>query len=564
MKNDPFVSAVKASGALPADEIDKILNFNKQDAYALLTHLIHSGLVPQRAALEQWASGLGVAAVDLAQSIFQPHVVARLPRDFAAKNRIVLMYEMAGVATAAMADPANAEVVRQAEKLAATKISPVFASMEEIDEAIELQYHTEQELTTSASKLNPELLQYKKDFNLDELARLGGVKGITQYARLLLILAVKERASDIHIEPRAGMVVVRFRIDGVLKEMAKLSMDIMPPLFSHLKVLGRMDITESRKPQDGRLSIDLGARSLSFRLSTIPTVYGEKMVLRKLGDIQKTNVPVLENLYLSRRTYDRVKGLISSPSGAFFVTGPTGSGKTTTLFAALQTLNTPEVNIVTVEDPVEYMLPGVSQVQVNHNIGLNFATALRSFLRQDPDVMLIGEIRDLETARIATEAALTGHLVLASMHTNDAIQAVTRLVDIGVEPFLVGPSLIGVMSQRLVRKLCEKCKVRRPLTAEEGRKYFFDAEGKQVDVFNKKGCPACYHTGYHGRLGIHEMVLVTERMRQMISASAPLSQIKEVALEAGYEPMAYDGIKKVLMGLTTFEEVESATFFEGM
>ncbi|NGZ29574.1 MAG: type II/IV secretion system protein, partial [Magnetococcales bacterium] len=387
------------------------------------------------------------------------------------------------------------------------------------------------------------------------LEKLAGSQAMVDLTRSVLLLAAKEGASDIHVEPTETHGTLRFRIDGMLQERGRLTKEVLIPFTSRLKALSTMDITELRRPQDGRLRLELTNRSLDFRVSTVPAVHGEKVVLRLLSQINMREVPDLEDLNFSKSIYDQIRELILSPNGVFFITGPTGSGKSTTLFAAIKAINQPSVNIMTVEDPVEYRLPGINQVQVNPAIGMNFATTLRSFLRQDPDVILIGEIRDLETAKIATEAALTGHLVLSSLHTNNALQAVTRLIEIGVEPFLVGPSLIGIMAQRLVRRICENCKESyQPDREIMDRLFHWD--GKQEVLFYRgKGCPQCKNTGFSGRMAIHEMVTVSDEIRRLVIERGSAQQIYEAANRVGYKSMRYDGIKKVLRGFTTVEEV---------
>lgn len=384
-------------------------------------------------------------------------------------------------------------------------------------------------------------------------------QAIVELAKGILILAVKERASDIHIEPGEDMVRVRFRIDGVLHERLKLDADILPPLVSRIKILASLDITEKRKPQDGRISLALPNKAIDYRLSTVPTIYGEKLVMRVLGQVKAKETPDLTDLSLSYVNLAYLKKVVESPNGVFFVTGPTGSGKTTTLYAVLKHLNKPGINIMTIEDPVEYRLNGINQVQVNHAINLDFSSALRSFLRQDPDVILVGEIRDAETAKIASQAALTGHLVLTTMHTNNALQAVTRLVEIGVEPFLVAPAIIGIMAQRLVRKICDNCKEAYALTPEQIEDLFVWDGKRAVSFYRGKGCEVCGHTGYSGRIAIHELFIMNDLIRRMVAKDASIIDIQEEARRSGFRTMRYDGIKKVLRGLTTFDEVNRVT-----
>lgn len=555
IRNQNFVDTIAQRQLLPGKELYRFQTADA-DHSQLLLHLIHNGFMKGPEACRLWADCLGeVAWIDLNETLFQPDIVTKLPQAKAREHSAVPIYQMGDHITVAMADPKNHEQQAALSKILGTPVSPAFALEENILDTIEIQYHSVDELEGLANRIDSDTMPLRKTISKDKLDELAGEKSVVEFSRSLLLLAVKEDASDIHIEPFEEYVLIRFRIDGILHERLRLAVEIWPPLLSRIKILAAMDITERRRPQDGRISLALANRSIAFRVSSVPTVYGEKVVLRLLGQIQKRNIPHLENLYLSQRAYQWANQLLNTPSGAFFITGPTGCGKTTTLFSALQRINTPEKNIMTIEDPVEYRLRGISQIQVNAEIGVTFAKVLRSLLRQDPDVILIGEIRDLETAKIATEAALTGHLVFATLHTTDAIQAVTRLVEIGVEPFLVGPSLIGIMSQRLARKLCMVC--REPYQpGKELMDDLFTWDGKEeVTFFRAKGCPRCKFTGYSSRLPLHEMVLVDEPLRKLVMANAPLNEIRNAANANGYQTMRYDGVKKVLRGLTSLEEV---------
>ncbi|MBF0293370.1 MAG: type II/IV secretion system protein [Nitrospinae bacterium] len=558
-ENKPFLDEVIKRNLLPEKEVMRIIMAHR-DHYQVLLHVIHNGLMRQSEACRLWADSLGVALMDLNETLFQPEVVERMSKKFARENIVAPIYQLGDRVTVAMADATNKSIIEDVEKHLKAKISVVFSMAEDILDAIEIQFIDKKVLEDISGKFDVSMIPINREIGKAELEKLAGDNSIIELGRSLMLLAIKDSASDIHIEPMENNILIRFRIDGVLSERLRLSLDLMAPLVSRIKILSGMDITERRRPQDGRLTMELANRSISFRVSTAPTIHGEKTVLRLLGQIQKRNIPQIEELYFSKEIYDWIKQLIKAPSGAFFITGPTGSGKTTTLFSALQRVNTPELNIMTIEDPVEYRLEGANQVQVNPSVGLTFSTALRAFLRQDPDIMLIGEIRDIETAKIATEAALTGHLVFSTLHTNDAIQAVTRLVEIGVEPFLVGPSLIGVMSQRLVRRICDSCKESYALPKEEVERLFICDAATEVKMWRGKGCAKCRFTGYSGRLGIHEMILVDDELRKLIIANAPLPEIKKAAVKTGYKTMRYDGLKKALRGLTTLEEVEEATF----
>ncbi len=555
--NTAFVRAVAGRGTLTEDELHDVLG-HTDDAARLLRYVIRQERIPKEEAVRLWADGFGVAYVDLEQTLFQPEVVQRLPRSVAERHRMVPIYEVGSAVTLAMANPADQKAVAAARDAMGSAVSPVCALPELVDRAIEVEYHSFGELAAlkKEAALAVSLSASDRPLAVEDLERLSGQNVVVKLVETLLLLALKERASDIHLEPHEGAVVVRFRVDGQLLERTRLSLDVYPRVLSRVKILSGMNIAERRRPQDGRISLSIGSGSLDFRVSVVPSIHGEKVALRVLGQLQLREVSTLDELGLSSVIRSRVRDVIASPNGVFFVTGPTGSGKTTTMFSVLREINRPGVNIMTVEEPVEYRLPGVTQVPVDRSVGMGFAEVLRAFLRQDPDVMLIGEIRDLETARIATEAALTGHLVLATLHTNDAIQATTRLIEIGVEPFLVGPSIIGVMAQRLVRAICRECRVAYDPGDAVLDRLFEREPGMRPQFYNGAGCVACGHTGYRGRLAIHELVVVDAELRRLITAKAPINEVYAAAAVAGWMPLRYDGVKKVLRGLTTIDEVD--------
>ncbi len=374
---------------------------------------------------------------------------------------------------------------------------------------------------------------------------------IIRLINAILTEAIKNAASDIHIETFEKQLVVRFRIDGVLREIVKPKRALAPLLVSRIKVMSKLDIAEKRLPQDGRISLRVGGREVDIRVSTMPSVNGERIVLRLLD--KQAGRLMLEGLGMEHRDFEIMKELIHQPHGILLVTGPTGSGKTTSLYAALSEINTKSRNILTVEDPIEYNLPGIGQTQVNTKVDMTFARGLRAILRQDPDVVMIGEIRDLETAEIAVQASLTGHLVLSTLHTNSAVGAVTRLIDMGVEPFLISSSLIGIIAQRLVRVLCTDCR-----EAYTPDKEYCDFLGVDVDnpptVYRATGCKECNHLGYRGRVGIYEVVRVNEHLRDLIHKKAGEMELEHVARQAG-PSINQDGIAKILKGITSIEEV---------
>ncbi|MFH1139745.1 MAG: GspE/PulE family protein [Pseudomonadota bacterium] len=564
MKTNPrFLALVETKGYLSSLDSKNLLAKHHGDAFAVFLYLAEGGAAPAGELEKLWGDSLGYAYVDLDKTLFQQDVVQKLPLQVAQKHKMIPLYQLGPAVTLAMVDPADAQAAKEAEKHLGAAASPVFSMPRMIQDAIEIQYQTTTALTGFIAKIaESSLLRPSTEITAHQLKELAEDQSVVELTKGLMLLAVRERASDIHIEPEENRIRIRFRVDGVLQERMKIEKILHRPLVSRLKILADVDIIERRRPQDGRITLALSNKSLDFRFSTVPTIYGEKIVLRVLGQSQNRDAPDLADIDLSKSCLEKVRRVTSSPNGVFFVTGPTGSGKTTTLFSVLKHLNTPGINIMTVEDPVEYRLPGLNQVQVNPDIGLDFAKALRAFLRQDPNVILIGEIRDMETAKIASQAALTGHLVLATMHTNNALQAVTRLVEIGVEPFLVAPSIIGVMAQRLVRRLCDYCKERYILGQDEKEVFFRGNLTREVAFYRPRGCSKCDGLGYRGRLPIHEVFIMNDRIRSMVARGASILDIQEEARTSGFKTMRYDGLKKVLRGLTSLTEVERATAAE--
>ncbi len=464
------------------------------------------------------------------------------------------LYVIEGVLTAAFATPEEADTVKRLSQIVQLPVSPVFALPRDIEDAILIQYSNEKNLEETLSELSVSTVFDNPDLaDSDSLVKI--LDDIIYYA-------IRERATDIHIEPQEGQSRVRFRIDGLLREVLTFSRKLHRSFMSRIKILCNLNISESRFPQDGRFSMPVGTANANFRVSTIPAQYGEKAVIRILAMTGKKSMITLEKMMMSQTVLAPFRRLIQNPNGIIFVTGPTGSGKTTTLYSALHEINKPDTNISTIEDPIEIQLAGVTQTQVNSHIDLKFATVLRALLRQDPDVILVGEIRDLETAKIASEAALTGHIVFATLHTNTAAQAIVRLIEIGVEPYMVAPSIIGVLAQRLAARICENCKEPYYPTREVLKKYFREEGLTDVPFFRGRGCGSCRGTGYKGRVAFHELVLITEEIRTLITNRASVQQITTAAAKVGFKPLRYDGLKKVLLGLTTIEEIEANTSFE--
>jgi len=510
-----------------------------------------------------WGDRLGVAYIDLSKTLVQYRLLERLPEEFARANLILPIYEFGGAVTLVTPTPLDKSLIVQTESYFDSFVSTAFCFPDQIKDALEVGYQTEATLTKILDATKMTTVQAQEGaISVEELRKLSGEQAIVDFTRGLIVLAVKQRASDIHIEPGELNARVRFRIDGVLQDIFHLETPMIPPIVSRLKVLADCDIAERRMPQDGSIKMPLAERRLDLRFSSIPTIYGEKVVLRILGSRGFSSVPTMKQVGYSQTIMkDLIRGM-GNPSGIFLVTGPTGSGKTTSLYSMLHHLNKNTVNIITIEDPVEYRLMGLSQMQINIASGLTFAQSLRAALRQDPDIMLVGEIRDLETAQIATRAALTGHFVLSTLHTNGAVEAITRLLDLGVEPYLLAPSLIGIMSQRLVRRLCDNCKERYELSKDELDKYFEHDGHTDVYFCRPHGCDICNRIGYLGRLPIHELLVADDDIRALVSQSATLKEIRSWAEQHGLTSLRYDGIKKVLRELTTIEEIDRVTILD--
>ncbi len=494
-----------------------------------------------------------------------PELAKRVPINFAKQARLLPMEEADGGIRVAVADPLDTAGLDQVALLLGARLDPVVVPHQAILDAINGVYDRavdeHEKIMEGLETEDLESVAHELEEPTD-LLEADDEAPIIRLVNSLLFRAVKERASDIHINPEERDISVRYRIDGVLREVIRPPKRIQAALSSRIKIMGGLNIAEKRLPQDGRIRIKIAGKDVDIRLSTVPTAHGERVVMRLLD---KSNVLLsLGDIGFEPWQLKIMDGLITRSHGIILVTGPTGSGKTTTLYAGIAKINSPDLNILTIEDPVEIPMKGVGQVQVNPKIELTFASGLRSFLRQDPDVIMVGEIRDLETAEIAIQASLTGHLVLSTVHTNDAAGAITRLVDMGVQPFLVASSLVGVLAQRLVRVLCRECKKPYVPTAEElaqagiGERVLAQAGHPKV-LYKAVGCPACQKTGYQGRTGIYELMLVDDDIRQLILKNVDSNSIKKAAVNAGMLTLMDHGAYKVALGLTTAAEVLSVT-----
>ncbi len=500
---------------------------------------------------------------DLKPNEIDANLVSNLPINYAKSKEVIPLYKsedaLGTVLTVAVSDPFNPTITEDLQALTGFRVKSVVSTSMRIQDAINRVYER-----STAQIVGDIEGEFSEDLDLegpiDILEATEDDAPVIKFVNSLLFRAVKEKASDIHIEPFEKELVVRFRVDGVLYDIIRQPKRAHAAISSRVKVMGQLDIAEKRLPQDGRIKIKLAGKDVDIRLSTVPTTHGERVVMRIL---EQSGTPLeLSKLGFSPRSVEAIDKIIRKKYGIILVTGPTGSGKSTTLSSCLVVLNSPERNIMTVEDPVEYQIPGINQVQVNSKIGLTFASSLRAFLRQNPDVIMVGEIRDKETAEIAINASLTGHLVLSTLHTNDAPGAITRLADMGVEPFLVASSLLGVIAQRLIRRVCTKC--REEYTPSEYQlKEMGMREPPQGAVFYRaKGCPSCSNSGYSGRTVIHELLVVDDYIKSLIVKNVDAGILKKAAIERGMINLREDGIAKVLQGITTIDELFRATHAE--
>jgi len=482
-----------------------------------------------------------------------------IPEDLARQIQIVPVQKENNVLTISFVDPTDIIAIDNLKKMTKCDIKPTVTTKTDWTQAVDRFYHGErdefqevlQEASEAAEKIELTEVSEEAHEDLDKIMAQAGQAPVVKLVDMIIKQAVESKASDIHIEPFLRKTTLRYRIDGILYEITPPSVQLLPAMVSRIKIMSKLDIAEKRLPQDGGFTVKLANRQVDFRVSTVPTIYGEKVVIRIL-DRESVSLK-LEDLGFEPDELKWFREAINSPYGLVFITGPTGSGKTTTLYGALNEIRTPKKNIVTIEDPVEFKLDGINQVQAKPMIGLTFSSTLRAFMRQDPDIIMVGEVRDLDTAQICVRAALTGHLVLSTLHTNDAPGAVTRLVNIGVEPFLLNSSLILVVAQRLVRKLCA-CKEEYTFTQQ-----VYGLE-PGIKMFKPKGCDKCHNTGFRGRVAIYEIMKITDEVRELIAQGATTLTIKEAAQKGGMRTLRDSGLLKVRHGLTSLEEVLSVTF----
>ncbi|MDD3087790.1 MAG: GspE/PulE family protein [Candidatus Omnitrophica bacterium] len=555
---DKIIEILVKGGHLNNDQLNKALNIQREKGTPLRKVLVEEDMIPEEVLLSLLSEELYIPTLNLSKYKFPAEIIGLVPEHIARLYNLIPISRFGNTITVAVSDPLNIFALDDLKTLTGCNIDIVLSPDEEIMRSIESQYGSgskdmEQILDdasqqTQDDKSGVELVR-QEEIELSNALEESGKAPIVKLVDLMLNQALKKRASDIHIEPEQGCLRIRYRIDGALHDVFKIPKTKQNAILARLKIISNLDITENRIPQDGRFKVRFEGKEVDFRVSGLPTTFGQKFVLRALD---KGNLSIgLDKLGFSEQPERIFKEAISKPFGMILVTGPTGSGKSTTLYSVLNQMNTPEKNIITIEDPVEYQVEGITQIQVKPDIGLDFSSGLRSLLRQSPDVIMIGEIRDSETADIAIKAALTGQIVLSTLHTNDAISSITRLIDMGVEPFLVASSVVMLCAQRLARKLCLKC--RKPINIPEDFLKKIGFTEKAV-FYTAVGCKYCNNTGFYGRVAILEAVLINDAIREMIIEKKPLDMIKKYAQDQGMRTLRDDAFLKVRQEVTTLDE----------
>ena len=552
MAKQSKVDLLIKKGIITQEQVDAAKDETRKTGMPIEQALEKLGFISEVDISQAFADSLGMPFMDLSDYLIDSEVIKLVPEATAKKYKAVPLFKIGDSLTVAMEDPQDISALDEIRKKAKMgSIEPVLSTTGMIQTVIDQYYGAIGSAQELIAGLTKEKMQAKDSKSLAELATEAPV---IKLVNLIIVQAVKDKASDIHIEPGEESVLIRYRIDGILHEVQKIPKHLQSALASRIKVMAMMDIAETRVPQDGRIQLKIENKSLDLRVSSFPTVSGENIVMRILD---KTSVLLgLAELGFSDRELKDFDKLIRHPNGIVLVTGPTGSGKTSTLYAALSSINSMEKNIITIEDPVEYEIPLIRQTQVNPKAGLTFANGLRSILRQDPDIVMVGEIRDKETAEIAIQASLTGHLVFSTLHTNDAAGALTRLIDMGIEPFLISSSVIGILAQRLVRVICPKCKEKYAPSDQELASLKIS---QKISLYHGKGCMKCKDTGFSGRIGIFELLLINDEIKNMVSAKASANEIRKKAVSLGMRILFDDGLEKIKNGVTTAEEVLRVT-----
>jgi type IV pilus assembly protein PilB len=551
-----------ADGLLTQKQFGEVVDLQKKQGGRLLKLLLDRQFVTEQDMMVSMGRCLSTPPVSLAKMHVPQEVLDLIPKDMAQTYKMIAIARLGKKLYVAMADPLNVLALDELRRVRPNlQIIPLITTEKAVADFLNNANAPGGGIDAILKDVDVSEVELAKDkqeeINLDQLIESSEEGPVIKLVNLVLVQAIKDRASDIHIEPFEKQIRLRYRVDGVLYDSTAPPKALQPAITSRIKIMANLDIAERRLPQDGRFRIKLAGRDVDLRVSLLPTVHGEKIVMRVL-DKGSLN-PNLDGLGMDPADLAKFKQAIEAPHGMMLMTGPTGSGKTSTLYAVLTQLNTPDVNIITVEDPVEYQMLGINQVQVKPEIGLTFASGLRSILRQDPDIVMVGEIRDSETADIGVKAALTGHLVLSTLHTNDAPGAIARMVDMGIEPFLVSSSVLMVCAQRLIRKICPHCKEPEEVPADLRRRLSLTAEDDATTFFRGRGCSRCKETGYMGRSAILEVLLISEEMREQILHNTSAKAIRELALREGMRTLTMAGVAKARAGVTSLEEVLRVT-----
>ena len=544
------------AGKIQLAQLNRALETHRKTKRRLGEVLVSEGLITESEIADVLAQQLSLERVDLDKTFVQQDIARSIPKEVAQKYLAIPIYIRDDKLVVAMSDPLNMFAIDDICFITQKKIQPAVATKEQIERAIEI-YYSKQATDLAIEELKREYTSAAAETQRQELELTDDVQAApaVRLTNSIINQAIATHASDIHLEPFENYVTVRYRVDGVLFESNRIPQNLYSAVSTRIKIMAGMNIAEKRLPQDGRIELEIKGRAYDFRVSTLPTVFGEKIVIRVLD--RTTFDFTRDKLGFTEHENKLMDKIVRMPYGIVLLTGPTGSGKTTTLYSMLSEVNTPDKNIVTIEDPVEYMLAGINQVQVNMKSGLTFAAGLRSILRQDPDIIMIGEIRDEETAQIAVRAAITGHLVLSTLHTNDAPGAVTRLVDMGVEPYLAADAIVAVIAQRLVRRLCPAC--RTTYTADEKEKIILNTD-KPVQLYKSVGCPACQDSGYRGRTAIHEVMLIGKEHRNIIAKGGSAEEIRDVAVKQGMVDLYESCRQLVLSGVTSIQEMVKTVY----
>jgi len=553
-------------GLVTEEQLEKAIEIQRKEGKRLGETLINLGIVTEKDIVIAMAKQLSIPYASYAKGLLKPaenqDLAKLVPEDYARRNMLLPVSKHVNSLTVAFMDPLDLITIDNLKRMTNCDINPIIATKSDLQRAID-EFYGKEDLLKDAVSNSYELEEFKVekdaegDLSLDDLIARAEEAPVIKLVDLILMQAIKDRVSDIHIEPCKNKITIRYRIDGVLYEIPPPAKNLLPAIVSRIKILSNLDIAERRLPQDGVFFVKVDNKGIDIRVSTIPAIFGEKVVMRILD---KSSTPLnLGDLGFDPEDLENFRKAIISPHGLILITGPTGSGKTTTLYAAINEIKSPRKNITTVEDPVEYKLDGINQVQIKPSIGFTFASALRAFLRQDPDIIMVGEVRDLETAQICIRASLTGHLVLSTLHTNDAPSAISRLIDIGLEPYLISSSLIMVGAQRLIRRLCPECKEAYETTPSLAKDFGI----KQELLYKPRGCDYCSHTGYRGRIAIYEIILMNDKLRELVTRGAPLGEIKKKVKEMGTSSLLHSGMKKVEEGMSSIEEVLSITLVAG-